>query len=306
MNGFAIVVTTAPDNAAALRDNAIADGRERRLADWALEVIEPDMDARRVQVAYHNTQLDVELYLPGELNAVPLDNRRKRILIADMESTIIEQEMLDELADVIGIRDRVAEITERAMRGEVDFDTAITERVALLGGLDAGVLDEVARTRLSYMPGARELVATMKSQGAYCALVSGGFTYFTAKVAAELGFDEHRANTLEVADGKLTGRVVPPILGRDAKVRALHEVCGRLGLSAADAVAVGDGANDLGMLEAAGLGVAYRAKPQVRERMAIHDTGAVVNHCDLRALLYLQGLSSADVVHNAAAPARTN
>ena len=212
------------------------------------------------------------------------------LLIADMESTIIEQEMLDELADVIGIRDRVAAITERAMRDELDFEAAITERVGLLAGLDAGVLDDLIANRLSYMPGAQALVTGMKATGAYCALVSGGFTPFTAHVAKSLGFDEHRANTIEISGGKLTGKVVPPILGREAKLQALTELTRRLALAREQTIAVGDGANDLAMLNAAGLGVAFRAKPNVRAAMARAENGAVITHAGLDAILHLTGL----------------
>jgi phosphoserine phosphatase len=205
-----------------------------------------------------------------------------------MESTIIEQEMLDELADFIGARERIAAITERAMRGELDFEAALKERVAMLAGLGAGVLDEVAQ-RITLMPGAETLVRTMKANGAYCALVSGGFTVFTGLVAARVGFDEHQANVLEIAGGKLTGRVIEPILGRAAKKSALLRLTVRLGIDAGDTLAVGDGANDLDMLAAAGLGVAFRAKPRVREAVAAMPNGAVVTDGDLTALLRLQG-----------------
>ncbi|MEM1306633.1 MAG: phosphoserine phosphatase SerB [Pseudomonadota bacterium] len=214
----------------------------------------------------------------------------KRLLIADMESTIIEQEMLDELADAVGARDKVEAITAAAMRGELDFEQAITERVALLEGLEADVLDQVADARLTYMPGARALVTAMKAADAHCALVSGGFTCFTARVAHDLGFDTHRANTLDIANGKLTGRVVPPILGRDAKQEALDALTASLGIDRRDAIAVGDGANDLAMLTAAGIGVAFRAKPLVRDAIAPLSTGAVIDHCDLTAVLYVQGM----------------
>jgi phosphoserine phosphatase len=215
-------------------------------------------------------------------------NRRKRLLIADMESTIIEQEMLDELGDFIGARAHIEEITARAMRGELDFEAALDERVGLLKGLDAGVLDEVAK-RITLMPGAETLVWTMKAHGAYCALVSGGFTVFTSRVAKLLGFDEHRANTLEIQGGKLTGRVIRPILGREAKLAALQELTTKLGLRPDQTLAVGDGANDLAMLGAAGLGVAFRAKPKVREETIALPNGAVITHGDLTALLALQG-----------------
>jgi phosphoserine phosphatase len=214
--------------------------------------------------------------------------RRKRLLVADMESTIIQQEMLDELADLVGLRARVSEITERAMRGELDFEAALNERVGLLAGLDAGMLDRVAG-RITLMPGAETLVRTLKASGATCALVSGGFTVFTERVARRLGFAEHHANVLEIADGKLTGRVRQPILGREAKLAALERLTAGLGLQPEATLAVGDGANDLAMLGAAGLGVAFRAKPKVREATAAMPNGAVVTHGDLTALLYLQG-----------------
>lgn len=210
--------------------------------------------------------------------------RRKRMLIADMDSTMIEQECVDELADEAGVGARVADITARAMNGELDFEGALRERVALLRGLPAATIDKVLETRITYMPGGRALVATMKAQGATAVLVSGGFTAFAARVAETLGFDEARANVLEVADGKLTGRVVEPILGRAAKVATLEEVSARLGIGHEAVLAVGDGANDLGMLGLAGMGVALHAKPVVAAQCDLR-----VNHGDLTALLYLQG-----------------
>lgn len=220
-------------------------------------------------------------------------NRRKKVLVADMESTIIEQEMLDELGDLIGKRTVIEDITARAMRGEIDFEQALGERVAMLAGLDASVLDEVS-DRITIMPGARELVATMKANGAYCALVSGGFTFFTERIAHMLGFDEHQANTLEIANGKITGRVTPPILGRDAKLTALKRIAARQRVDLDAALAVGDGANDLAMLGAAGVGVAYHAKPMVREAVLEKPGGAVITNGDLTALLYLQGYAASD------------
>lgn len=198
-----------------------------------------------------------------DLVVQPAAGRRKAMLLADMDSTMIRQECIDELADEAGVGPRVAEITARAMNGELDFEGALRERVGLLAGLDAAVIDRVLETRIDLMPGGRALVATMKRDGAYAALVSGGFTAFTARVAALLGFDENRANTLEIVDGVLTGRVIEPILGRAAKVAALEEITARLGISEADVMAVGDGANDLGMLGRAGAGVALHAKPVV-------------------------------------------
>ncbi len=210
--------------------------------------------------------------------------RRKKMLLADMDSTMIRQECIDELAVVAGVGERVAGITRRAMNGELDFEGALIERVGLLGGLPVGVIDEVLGSRITYMPGGFDLVATMKANGGYAALVSGGFTAFTERVAAALGFDENRANTLIVADGRLTGDVARPILGREAKVTALREITGRLGISAEDVLAVGDGANDLGMLGLAGAGVALHAKPSVAAQCEIR-----VNFGDLSALLFLQG-----------------
>ncbi|MEI6098598.1 MAG: phosphoserine phosphatase SerB [Alphaproteobacteria bacterium] len=224
-----------------------------------------------------------------DLAVQPAQGRRKRILIADMDSTMIQQECIDELADIAGVGAHVAAITARAMNGELEFDAALRERVALLRGLDAGVIAQVLRDRITPMPGGLALVATMKAQGAYAALVSGGFTAFTAEVAASLGFDEHQANRLGIADGKLTGQVEEPILGQQAKVQALRDIAARLGHSVADALAVGDGANDLGMMGLAGMGVALHAKPSVAAQCALR-----VTYGDLTALLYLQGYHRAE------------
>lgn len=227
--------------------------------------------------------------LPLDANLVPLENRRKRLLIADMDSTMIEQECIDELGVMAGIGDHIKAITARAMRGELDFEGALKERVKLLTGLEAGIIDTILRERISFMPGGRALVATMKAEGAYTALVSGGFTPFTRKVSEALGFDENQANELIVADGMLTGEVGHPILGQQAKLEALQRITARLGLATADALAVGDGANDLAMLGAAGMGVALHAKPQVQAEARFR-----VNHGDLTALLYLQGYAKAE------------
>jgi phosphoserine phosphatase len=217
--------------------------------------------------------------------------RRKALLLADMDSTMIQQECIDELAAAAGIGPQVAAITARAMNGELDFEGALTERVALLKDLPETTIATVLGSRITMMPGGATLVATMKAHGAYAALVSGGFTAFSSAVAQRLGFDEHRANTLEVADGKLTGTVRPPILGREAKVAALEDLTAKLSVTEADVLAIGDGANDLGMLTRAGLGVAVHAKPVVQAQAA-----HAINHGDLTALLYVQGYARADFV----------
>jgi phosphoserine phosphatase len=216
----------------------------------------------------------------------PSAKRRKKMVLADMDSTMIQQECIDELADEVGVGDRVKEITARAMNGELDFEAALDERVALLAGQPAHIIDKVLKERIKFMPGGHILIATMKAGGAYAALVSGGFTAFTHKVAGTLGFDEHHANTLLVEGGNLSGKVVRPILGRQAKVEQLEKITAKLGLSENDVIAVGDGANDLGMLGRAGTGVALHAKPAVQVECTVR-----VNHGDLTALLFLQGYS---------------
>lgn len=226
-----------------------------------------------------------------DLAIQPAGGRRKRILIADMDSTMIEQECIDELADMAGFGPRVAQITARAMNGELDFNAALTERVALLANLPEAVIAQVLAERITYAAGGAVLVATMRAHGAYTALVSGGFTSFTGAVARTLGFDEHRANTLLAQDGVLTGQVALPILGREAKVDALTQIAARLGTTPQNAIAVGDGANDLGMIQLAGAGVALHAKPAVAAQAQIR-----INHGDLTALLYLQGFADEDFV----------
>ncbi|AOZ70350.1 phosphoserine phosphatase SerB [Rhodobacter xanthinilyticus] len=260
-------------------------GREARwlnpgvAAEFAIEAI----PANRWEVWEGLQGLGVDLVVQ------PAEGRRKKMLLADMDSTMIQQECIDELADVAGVGAKVAAITARAMNGELDFEGALTERLGLLTGLSAEVIDRVIAERLSFMPGGHDLLRTMKANGAYCALVSGGFTAFTGHVAEVLGFDENRANILGIEDGKLTGVPVRPILGREAKVQALEEISARLGIAHSEVMAVGDGANDLGMLHLAGAGVALHAKPSVAAQCDIR-----INHGDLSALLYIQGYAVED------------
>lgn len=216
----------------------------------------------------------------------PIHGRRKKLLVADMESTIITIEALDELAEFAGIKEKIVTITARAMNGELDFEAALKERVMLLKNLPEATLQKVLDEKMQIMQGARELVATMKKNGAHCILVSGGFDFFTSHVREMLGFDEDYSNRLEIQNGKLTGHVIPPILGKEAKLQTLNNTCIRLGILPEEALAVGDGANDLPMLLAAGLGVAYHAKPTVRTQAKFR-----INHANLKALLYAQGYS---------------
>ncbi|MVO15541.1 phosphoserine phosphatase SerB [Parasedimentitalea huanghaiensis] len=214
------------------------------------------------------------------------EGRRKAMLLADMDSTMIQQECIDELADEAGVGDHVKTITARAMNGELDFEAALIDRVGLLADQPESIIAKVLAERITLMPGGKSLLATMKADGAYTALVSGGFTAFTAKVASTLGFDENRANTFIIDAGRLTGDVGRPILGREAKVEALEQITTRLGISDSEVMAVGDGANDLGMLGRAGSGVALHAKPSVAAQCDLR-----INHGDLTALLYVQGYS---------------
>ncbi|RWB60490.1 phosphoserine phosphatase SerB [Mesorhizobium sp.] len=228
---------------------------------------------------------------PVDIIVQPSEGRRKKILLADMDSTMIDQECIDELADEIGVKEHVAAITARSMNGEIAFEPALRERVALLKGLDTAVVDRIIANRLTLAAGGRALVRTMRANGAWTALISGGFDVFTSRIAAMLGFQENRANRLIEEGGRFTGTVEEPILGRAAKAEALLDIAARLGLTTADAVAVGDGANDLDMIRLAGIGVALHAKPTVAEQARVR-----IDHGDLTALLYIQGYKQEEFV----------
>ena len=282
-----------PDNPAL--DSTIVDGARAVLpkaqpAHWLFDGVAVDIpfgaqdnlqgDRHAIEQRLRELRGD----LPIDIVVQPVGFRRKKLFLADMDSTMIGQECIDELADLVGMKAHVAAITERAMRGEIEFEPALRERVALLKDLPASVVDEVLAKRITLTPGGRELVATMRAHGAYACLVSGGFTLFTSAVAARIGFQENRANELVVRDGKFTGEVKEPILGRAAKLATLVDLMESFDLDDIDSLAVGDGANDLAMIQAAGLGVAYHAKPAVAAAAA-----ARIDHGDLTALLYAQG-----------------
>jgi phosphoserine phosphatase len=296
MPSSAVVATLIADP----RSLRLSDARIARLAQgvsgfdsqrWLDEGVAADLlfsaplDA--VRAAFRQALADE----PIDVIVQPAAQRSKRLLVADMDSTLIGQEGVDELAAVAGVGDRVAAITERAMRGEIAFEPALRERVALLAGLPESVIAEVLRDRITLSPGARTLARTMRARGAYVAIVSGGFRQFTRAVCTRIGADEDRANILAVRNGQLTGEVIGPILGHDAKLGALKEIAAAKRLALSETLAVGDGANDLAMLQAAGLGVAYRAKPKVAA-----GADARIDHADLTALLYAQGIPRADFV----------
>lgn len=289
---FTVSLIAAPKRANL--ESALLDGLARSWDGNAPRWLDPgvaaefDIEARPADA----DQVWADLQAIGmDLAIQPSAGRRKQVLLADMDSTMIGQECIDELADMAGVGPRVAAITARAMNGELNFHEALVERVGLLAGLAESVIGEVLATRITLAAGGPELVSTMRANGAYTALVSGGFTSFTGPVAGWLGFDENRANTLLAEDGVLTGHVALPVLGREAKVEALTEIVAARGFSPADVIAVGDGANDLGMLQLAGTGVALHAKPVVAAQ-----AGVRINHGDLSALLYLQGYRAADFV----------
>jgi phosphoserine phosphatase len=284
------VATFLTDPANAILDDSLANKLQTLLGaqsvDWLAEGIAFDIPLPET-IAISQARPIIEEVIadaPVDFAIQDAGNRRKKALIADMDSTMIDQECIDELADEAGLGNKVAEITRRAMNGEVEFEPALRERVALLGGQPASVIDKVIDERISLAPGARELVATMTAHSAYTALVSGGFDSFTQKIAQLLGFEENRANRLEIVDGILSGRVIEPVLGRQAKVDALYDIAREKGLQPEDFIAVGDGANDLDMLALAGTGVALHAKPSVAAQAKIR-----IDHGDLTALLYLQG-----------------
>jgi phosphoserine phosphatase len=231
--------------------------------------------------------------LPIDVAILPAEGRRKKLFLADMDSTMIEQECIDEMADVLGIKPLIADITERAMRGEIDFEPALRERVGLLKGLAVSAIDTVYAERITLTPGGKELIATMRAHDTTCVLVSGGFTHFTSKVAETLGFNANYANQLIEENNLLTGTVSEPIQGRQAKKAHLATYADQLNIDLSQTLAIGDGANDLGMIGAAGLGVAFRAKPAVVEQ-----ADAALLHADLTGALYLQGYADADIVRS--------
>ena len=292
---MSLVATLICNPASPALDSTIVDGARAVLpspgpAQWLFNEVAVDIPFERQDASRDDIKAIEERLrqargdLPIDIVVQPRIGRRKKLFLADMDSTMIGQECIDELADFAGLKAHVAAITERAMRGEIEFESALRERVALLKGLPVGVVDEVLEKRITPTPGGRALVMTMRAHGAYTCLISGGFTLFTKVVAEKIGFQENRANQLQVADGKLTGEVVEPILGRATKLATLVELAESFDLDDIDTLVTGDGANDLGMIQAAGLGVAYHAKPAVAAAAA-----ARIDHGDLTALLYAQG-----------------
>ncbi|MEO1608728.1 MAG: phosphoserine phosphatase SerB [Pseudomonadota bacterium] len=295
MQQFAFVFTCSPTAPCLSQDllRQISTFVELECAG-ALKWLAPEIACEVVAEATPTQSRDLLAALRRAFATHPIDvnivaagpGRQKSLLVADMDSTIIQQECIDELADLAGVGSVIRGITERAMQGEFDFETALRERVKLLKGLPVTAIENVLNERIALTGGARELVQTMKHNGAYCALVSGGFTAFTAAIAKRAGFDTHRANLLEVKAGNLTGCVIEPILGREAKLAALEEFISTHDLTQSQSLAVGDGANDLAMIGYAGLGGAFRAKPVVAAAADV-----AIEHCDLTGFLYLQGFS---------------
>ncbi|MCL2713990.1 MAG: phosphoserine phosphatase SerB [Alphaproteobacteria bacterium] len=301
---MSLVATLICNPATPALDSTIVDGMramlpEAEAAQWlfhgiAVDIAFPTPDPARTSPEGDAPVLDLHAIeqrlreirgdLPIDIVVQPTAFRRKKLFLADMDSTMINQECIDELADFVGLKAHVAAITERAMRGEIAFEPALRERVALLKDLPVRVVEEVLATRITLTPGGPELVKTMRAHGAWTCLVSGGFTLFTEAVAAQIGFQENRANVLLTAEGRLTGEVAEPILGRAAKLSTLVDLTESFDLDAIDTMVAGDGANDLGMIQAAGLGVAYHAKPAVAAAAT-----ARIDHGDLTALLYAQG-----------------
>lgn len=287
-------VATLITNPAMVLDPALVDSLRNAMGGGTVNWLDPNTAAEfPLPTAPRNLDtLWQSLQSEGvDLIVQPAEGRRKKLLLADMDSTMIQQECVDELAAEAGVGDRVAAITAKAMNGELDFEAALRERVGLLKDLSETVIATVLDKRIQHMPGGATLVATMRANGAYAALVSGGFTAFTSVIAAQLGFDEHRANTLLAADGVLTGQVADPILGREAKVAALRDLTAKLNIDATEVMAIGDGANDLGMLHLAGAGVAVHAKPSVQEQAEYR-----INFGDLTALLFMQGYAKGEFV----------
>ena len=292
-----LVATLIANPARPVLDRQLADRAFAALGasriDWLAEGIAADLflpDGSTVDAA---TAIASQAVAGAPVDIVVQDaaSRRKKLLIADMDSTMIDQECIDELADEVGLKEHVADITARSMNGEIAFEPALRERVALLAGLETTVINRIIENRITLAAGGRELVATMNANGAWTALVSGGFLSFTGPIAGKLGFRENRANRLIEDGGRLTGMVAEPILGRAAKAEALTEIAERLGIPVADALAVGDGANDLDMLAMAGSGVALHAKPAVASQARIR-----IDHADLTALLYMQGYRNEEFV----------
>jgi phosphoserine phosphatase len=288
---MSLVATLICNPANPALDSTVLDGARAVLpspgrAHWLFDEVAADIPFTGSDdiAAVTNRLREARGDLPIDLVVQPQAFRRKKLFLADMDSTMIGQECIDELADYAGLKAHVAAITARAMRGEIEFEPALRERVALLKGLPVSVIDEVLKKRITPTPGGRELVATMRAHGAWTCLISGGFTVFTSAVAAMIGFQENRANELKVSDGKLTGEVAEPILGRAAKLATLTELREAFDLDDIDTLVVGDGANDLGMIQHAGLGIAYHAQPAVAAAAA-----ARIDHGDLTALLYAQG-----------------